>query len=106
MELPQHVRYWLTRQHKMLAAEVPPTLPGHRAWVGVYPPGDFEDTYVIRYFEVESSLVAHDYDIHEEQLANTETIEVADESELTQVLSRWIHDFDTLKGPSFSDYPI
>lgn len=106
MGLPQHIHYWLVQAHKMLAAEVAPTLPGHRAWIGVYPPRSYRDTFLVRYFEVAQELITQDVDIHEDQLENKETFVVASEDELVRVLSRWLPNLDALKGPSFSDYPI
>src|SRR5258706_1488895 len=106
MSLPQHILYWLLHEQKMLAAEVKPTLPGHRAWIGVYPPRSSRNSFLVRYFEVAQELVAHDVDIHEDQLENKETLVVFDEEELTRVLSRWLENINDLKGPSFSDYPI
>lgn len=106
MTLPQHIQYWLLRQHKMVAAEVASTLPGHRAWVGVYPPRPTRDTFIVRYFEVDHTLIEQDLDIHEEQLQNKEKIYVRDEEELVVVLSRWLTSLDSLKDPSFCDYPI
>ena len=106
MSLPQHIQYWLLREQKMVAAEVTASLPSHRAWIGVYPPRFDRDSFLVRYFEVVQDLVAQDFDIHEDQLENKETLVVSDEEELVRVLSRWLHNLDDLKGPSFSDYPI
>lgn len=106
MSLPQYIQFWLLREQKMLAAEVKPTLPDHRAWVGVYPPRISRNSFLVRYFEVAQELIALDVDIHEDQLENKETIELFDEKELIQVLLRWLEDINDLKGPSFSDYPI
>lgn len=106
MTLPQHIHYWLLQAQKMLAAEVAPTLPGHRAWIGVYPPRSDRNSFLVRYLEVDKKLIEQDVDIHEEQLKNKKTFIVSNEDDLVYVLSQWISDFDILKGPSFSDYPI
>ena len=106
MALPHHVRDRLQRRKWLLAAEVPAAEPSRRAWVGVYPVGDPVDRFNVRYFEVERSALEDDWDISEADLVKRETIEVAGEQALEQVLARWIDDPTKLVQPVFCDYPI
>jgi hypothetical protein len=106
MSLPQHILYWLTHDNKMVAAEVPPSQSGRRAWIGVYPPSRSKNFFKIRYFEVEKSLLEHDYDIAEPELLNSERFTAANEAELEEILGRWLDDPNKLVQPYFCDYPI
>lgn len=90
----------------MVAAEVQARDAHHRAWVGVYPPRSSRNTFVVRYFEVDREVMAAEHDIHEEQLEHQEKFFVREESDLVQLLSRWLTNLDALQYPSFVDYPI
>jgi len=98
--------HWLTRENKMVAAEVPASQPNRRAWVGVYPLLDFDQRFNVRYFEVEEYYLENGYDIAENELLNAQTIQVTGEAQLEQVLCAWLDDMRKLVQPFFCDYPI
>ena len=119
MSLPDKVRYWLVSANKSVAAEISTKNHDRRAWVKVTAarpiPEDPmynlpEDVrFGVRYFEVEKNVLqeAKDNDryIENEEVLNEEVIIVNNETELEQVLSRWLANLDKLVLPYFCDYP-
>ena len=103
-----------------LAAEVPASQPDRRAWILVHPLEPPHDEYPVRgsegrhcgYRVLDSERAARlleevcstwDYDYY---LLNKETLQVANEAELEQVLARWLDDLEQLVQPYFCDCPI
>lgn len=106
MCLPYHVQYRLLKKKWRLAAEVKPSLPDRRAWVGVYPLRDQHETFIVRYFELEKELIDKDFDISEDELLDSQKFVVQSEAELCQILAKWLGDLEGLVVPNLCDYPI
>jgi hypothetical protein len=108
VNLSPEIAYRLKRLGRAMAAEVRPSRPGRRAWVGVFPQAPTFDTFWIHHFEVDAELLAHymanNYDTADVPLLVNEELLVID-NQLEATLARWIDDFTTLGHPAAAEYP-
>jgi hypothetical protein len=86
------------------ACEIPCWIPGHRAFVGVYPPGKRLKKWLVRRFSIPEGLV-HEYfgekDIVDDQKIDLESLEAVEE-----LLRGWSIDASLFDAPWKSDYPL
>ena len=102
-----HPWYRLSRRQMALAAEVPASQAGRRAWVGVSPSQRAPGAYVIQYFELrhadlETVRAGDDVDAY---YLNDERVVASGLDAVRLALSRWLDDLDQLVQPVFCGYP-
>ena len=92
--------------HRTAAAEIPATRAGHRAFVGVYPPLPQKQISLwrVRRFEIPEDLV--DKYFGEEQLIDSEIIELNTLEEVEELLAKWNLDGARFEAPWKSDWPL
>jgi hypothetical protein len=89
---------------RMAACEIPAAKPEHRAFIGIYPPSDTTDYWLIRRFEVPERLVSEYFG--EEDLQDNRYLRLATLQEVEAVLVSWAVDPALLDAPWKSDYPL
>lgn len=102
-----HVNQRLVNQKRALAIEVESSAPSiYRAWIGIYPLRDFEDSYNVVFFEVKKEYIELDYDISDVEMVNKETFDHVSYSKLENILTKWNANLGDFVLPTFCDYPI
>lgn len=104
---PHHAWFRRSRRRLPMAAEVPASIGGRRAWVSVQPDGE---GFRVSYLEVPSEryeelLRTWDYDAPGLLLAQ-ERLRVQGEEELRSVLHRWLKDLSELRNPETAGWPL
>ena len=90
--------------HRSAMCEIKATRPGHRAFVGIYPPRPTIPQWRVKKVEIPEDLVdknPYDGDLVDLQFIRLNTIE-----EVEQLLASWNVDSSQFDAPWKSDYPV
>jgi hypothetical protein len=92
--------------HRTAAAEIPTSIPGHRAFVGVYPPMPEKGLprWTVKRFAIPEHLV--DQYFGQRDLVNLEAVCLDAMEEVEKLLSQWGIDSSILDAPWKSDWPL
>ena len=92
--------------NRMAACETASTIPGHRAFVGVYPPVPEENimNWRVRRFEIPNRLI--DEYPAEEDLLNSEFRYLDTLLDVEGLLAQWGIDPESFDAPWKCDYPL
>ena len=92
--------------HRTAAAEIPAARAGHRVFIGVYPPYDEKriSHWRVRRFEIPKDLV--DKFFGEEDLVDSELIELNTLEEVEELLAKWNVDSASFEAPWKNDWPL
>ena len=104
MLFTQNTRNALEIAGRMAACEIPATTPGHRAFIGIYPPTDKRNHWLVRRFEVSDRLVSEYFG--EEDLRNNRYLRLKTLEEVEAILISWNVDPAILDAPWKSNYPL
>jgi hypothetical protein len=106
MLFTQEVLNGFQMTHRTAATEIPATRAGHRSFAGVYPPYDQKriSLWRVRRFEIPKELV--DNYFGEEQLVDSEKIELNTLEEVEELLAKWNVDSASFEAPWKNDWPL
>lgn len=92
--------------HRTAATEIPAARAGHRAFVGIYPPHDEKGIshWRVRKFEIPEDLVVKFS--AEEDLVDSELIELNTLEEVEELLVKWNVDSALFQAPWKNDWPL